>query len=120
MSVTNENLVGCSICVCRLSNTHPSVIQGGTTAMRRCETPPTSLLPAKCSGVQTALRTNTSTPLATAERRLSTRTAAETGMEVRKIPATDYSCSHRTTITTASDRKQEFGKSITKITFSLR
>lgn len=52
--------------------------------MKRCETPQMSLLPAKCSGGLTAPKTNTWTAQVTAERRLSTHTGPETGMEVRR------------------------------------
>lgn len=51
--------------------------------MKRCVTPQMSLLPAKCSGGLTALKTNTSTAQATAEQRLYTHTGPGTGMEVR-------------------------------------
>lgn len=71
------------LCVYRLSNTRPRAIQEGTTDMKRRETPQMSLLPAKCSGGLTALKTNTSTAQGTAEQRLSTHTGPETGMEVR-------------------------------------
>lgn len=43
-----------------------------------------SLLPAKCCGGLTALKTNTLTARGTAEGRLSTRTGPETGTEVRR------------------------------------
>lgn len=65
----------------RLSSTHPRAIQEGTTGMKRCATPQMSLLPAKCSGGLTALKTNTSTAQATAEQRLYTHTGPGTGME---------------------------------------
>lgn len=51
--------------------------------MKRCETPQMSLLPAKCSGGLTALKTNTSKAQGTADQRLSTHTGPGTGMEVR-------------------------------------
>lgn len=73
----------CLICVYRRSNTRPRAIREGTAGMKRCETPPMSLLPARCSGGLTALKTNTPTAQATAERRLSIHTGPETGTEVR-------------------------------------
>lgn len=76
MGATEENLSPI-----RLSNTHPRAILEGTTDMKRCETPQMSLLPAKCSGGLTALKTNTWTARDTAEQRLSTHTGPETGME---------------------------------------
>uniref|UniRef100_A0AAQ4RHV0 WW domain containing adaptor with coiled-coil a n=1 Tax=Gasterosteus aculeatus aculeatus TaxID=481459 RepID=A0AAQ4RHV0_GASAC len=65
----------------RRSNTRPRAIREGTAGMKRCETPPMSLLPARCSGGLTALKTNTPTAQATAERRLSIHTGPETGTE---------------------------------------
>ncbi|XP_077953097.1 WW domain-containing adapter protein with coiled-coil isoform X4 [Gasterosteus aculeatus] len=74
----------------RRSNTRPRAIREGTAGMKRCETPPMSLLPARCSGGLTALKTNTPTAQATAERRLSIHTGPETGTEPYE-PGDDWS-----------------------------
>lgn len=65
----------------RRSNTLPRAIQEGTTDLKRREATQMSLLPAKCCGGLTALKTNTLTARGTAEGRLSTRTGPETGTE---------------------------------------